>query len=554
MISDAAAVPAPGRHDVAILGNHLATALLAAILARSGVKTVLVPTEADSGLPAGETTVPYTAELFLLLASKFDVPEIATLAMFNTLPDSIRSACGIKRNLGFLYHRQGENQRPAETLQFNVPAEHSEWHVYRPEVDAYASDLAAAKGAVVLEVNARGGKVKVGADGVSIGLADGRTVQAEYLVNGSADTEMLPVGVHGPAHERAKHRACLLSAHLTGALPFESVTSLRRYRHASPWSLGTLLHVFDGGWVQVVPFGNHDRSGNARCSVSASLDPAQADLDAEPSAQLRQLVQRFPDLQRQLADATVVRPWQAHENWPAIAANCAGLRWFLFDRAAGRHDLLLSRDITMSLELVHAAATGLLRMAKSGDWAGDQMKEIGEFEFSLFDFHDRFVAAGRVASRNFMLWNAYLRVWLLWSILSALSLKRARIDGEITGSSAGWSHVEQFGQRQHWYQVPAGLPDLLIETLHDIESVKQGMPAATAADRIFSRLRHERFVPPLYRFGDPEARYYYFTMLRRFRMLLWVKTTAPPDFRRLLTPENVTARPPSSIPSHAQER
>ncbi len=548
MISDAAA--APLRHDVAILGNHLATALLAAILARSGVKTVLVPTEADIGLPAGETTVPYTAELFFLLASKFDVPEIATLAMFDTLPDSIRSTCGIKRNLGFLYHRQGENQRPAETLQFNVPAEHSEWHVYRPDVDAYASDLAAAKGAVVLNVNARGGKVEVGADGVSIELADGRTVQAEYLVNGSADAEMLPVGVRGPAHERAKHRAHLLFAHLTGVLPFESVTSLRRYRQASSWSQGTLLHVFDGGWAQVVPFGNHDRSGNARCSVSASLDPAQADLDAAPSAQLRQLVQRFPDLHRQLAGATVVRPWQAHENWPAIAANCAGPRWFLFDRAAGRHDLLLSRDITMGLELVHAAATGLLRMAKSGDWAGDQMKEIGEFEFSLFDFHDRFVAAGRVASRNFMLWNAYLRVWLLWSILSALSLKRARMDGEITGSSAGWSHVEQFGQRQHWYQVPAGLPDLLIETLQDIESVKLGMPAATAANRIFSRLRHERFVPPLYRFGDPEARYYYFTMLRRFRMLLWVKTTAPPDFRRLLTPENVTARPPSSVPSH----
>ena len=551
MISDAAAGPAPRRHDVAILGNHFATALLAAILARSGVKTVLVPTEADPGLPAGETTVPYTAELFFLLASKFDVPEIGTLAMSDTLPDSIRSGCGIKRNLGFLYHRRGENQRPAEALQFNVPAEHSEWHVYRPDVEAYASDLAAAKGAVVLSVNARGGKVRVGADGVSIDLADGRTVQAEYLVNGSADAQMLPAGVHGPAHERAKHRAHLLSAQLTDVLPFESVTPLRRYRQASPWSQGTLLHVFDGGWVQVVPFGIHDRPGHARCSVSVSLDPARADLNAAPSALFRRLVQRFPDLRRQFADATVVRPWQAHENWPAIAADCAGPRWFLFDRAAGRHDLLLSRDITMSLELVHAAASGLLRMAKSNDWGGDQMKEIGEFEFSLFEFHDRFVAAGRIASGNFMLWNAYLRVWLLWSILSALSLKRARMDGEITGSSAGWSHLEQFGQRQHWYQVPAGLPDLLIETLHEIENVKQGMPAAAAADRIFSRLRHEPFVPPLYRFGDPEARYYYFTMLRRLRMLLWVKTTAPPDFRRLLTPENVTARPPSSAPSHA---
>ncbi len=63
---------------------------------------------------------------------------------------------------------------------------------------------------------------------------------------------------------------------------------------------------------------------------------------------------------------------------------------------------------------------------------------------------------------------------------------------------------------------------------------------AAAARSIFRTLRRERCVPPLYRFGDPGARVYRFTRARRIRMLLWVKTFAPADFRRLLTRDNAT--------------
>lgn len=543
MADSSATKPVVRRFDVAILGDHLATALLAAILGRRGVRTVLVPTESDDGWPAGETTVPYTAELFFLLGGKFGLPEVTAMGMFDTLPDALRGACGVKRNLGFLYHRPGTTQQPAEALQFNVPAEHAEWHVFRPEAEAYASGLAAAKGATVLGVHARPGGVRVSADGVDIALSDGSEVSAEYLVNGGADPLMLPGGVHRPAPERAMHRSRLLFTHLIGVRPFESVTPLRLYQKASPWSKGSLLHVFQGGWVQVVPFGNHDRSINSLSSVAISLDPAQIPPADTPASDFLQVLQRIPDIGRQFDGALPINRWRRFDSWPAIAAECAGPRWMLFDRAAGRHDLLLSRDLTMSLELVHAAATGLLRMAASGDWAGDGMKEVADFQVGLFDFHDRFVAAGRIAAGDFALWNAYLRVWLLWSILSALSLKRARLDSGRTPGQEGWPEVERFDQFQHWYQVPAGLPGLLLEALRDIENVPLGASAAGTADRIFAKLRSERFIPPLYRFGDPDARYYNFTRARRLRTLLWTKTTAPADFRRLLTADNVTAVP-----------
>src|SRR5712691_6086497 len=125
--------PAAPRYDVAVLGNHLATSLLAAILSRQGLRVVLVPADSDHSLPSGETTVPYTAELFFLLGSKFGIPEISALGMFSSLPDGLRASCGRKGNLGFLYHRPGRPQDPAEALQFNVPAEHAESHLYRPD-------------------------------------------------------------------------------------------------------------------------------------------------------------------------------------------------------------------------------------------------------------------------------------------------------------------------------------------------------------------------------------------------------------------------------------
>jgi FADH2 O2-dependent halogenase len=524
-------------YDVAITGRHLATGLLAAILARSGLRTALIPVKADVGEPAGETTVPYTAELFSLLGDQFGIPGISAMGMFDRLPERLRRTCGAKRNLGFVYHRPGLPQNPEEAVQFNVPGEHAETHLYRPEADRYAGELACGCGAVVAAEATPGG-VRVGPDGIAVELADGTEIRAEYLVSGTTDQRLLADDMRGPPHAGVRHRGRLLYTHLAGVEPFENVVRPKAYGKASPWSEGTLTHVFDGGWAQVTPFGN-DRCGVA-VSLGSELASAVSTADRTPASEFRNLVQRFPGLRQQFATASPVQAWQVRENWPGWAEQCCGSRWFRFDRGAGRHDFLLSRDITMSLELVHAVAAGLLRLAGSGDWAGSGMKEIADFQAGMFGFYDRLFAAGRIASRDFGLWNAFLRVWLLWTILSALSVKRARLDASASGQ---WDPVERFGQVPYWFAVPAGLPELVAESLADIEGVVDADPAGDAAGRIFARLRRERFVPPLYAFGDPEARYYYFTRAKRLRMLLWAKTTAPADFRRLLTADNVTAVP-----------
>jgi tetracycline 7-halogenase / FADH2 O2-dependent halogenase len=536
----------PSSYDIVILGNHLATGALAAILARHKVRVALVRTSTDRARPAGETTVPYTAELFFLLGNRFQVPELTSMGMFQDLPPELREHCGVKRNLGFLYHRAGTAHEPDEALQFTVPEEHAEWHLYRPDVDDYVARLAGRYGADVIDGTAAPHGVKIGEAGVTVTLDDGRIVAAEYLVDGAGAPDLLPADLPVLDGTRLRHRARLAHTYFSGVRPFESIVPLDRYTEAAgPWSDGTLLHMFRGGWIQLVPFGNHAEGEWSRCGVTVSLDPdAYAEFGDDPDERFARVIGRFPQIARQFEDAVPTRPWWSHESWPAMVGRCAGPRWFLFDRGAGRHDLLLSRDLGMSLELVHATAAGLLGMAADRDWTGHRMDRVGEFQVRLLRFHDRLVYAARTATADFPLVNAYLRVWLLWTMVSALSLKRARLDGQCGSDPSRWAPVDRLERVEYWYTVPRGLSRAVNESLLDIASVPDGrMRPWAAADRVFKRLRRSPLVPPIYRFGDPAARYYRFTRGARLRMIVWVKTVAPKDFRRLLTVDNVTARP-----------
>jgi FADH2 O2-dependent halogenase len=530
--------------DVVITGQNLGTQMLAAILARHGISVTLVPTAADGDWPVGETTVPEAAELFFLIGSRLQLPEIEAMGMFADLPAELRARCGVKRNLGFLYHRPGEQHDTSEAVQFMVPSEHAEWHVCRPAVEEYLGGVATRYGAEVAPEPAAGCPPRITADAVAVQLTGGRTVRARYLVDGSGDDRLLPPG-DAARRRPGRHRASLITASLLNVEPFESVVPTAKYGgDATPWSLGTLTHTVGEGWLQVVPFGNHPAAENRSVSVVASLDPRYIDDDLEPEKEFDRIIDRYPQLRRQFAGTVEAGPWRRYVDWPGLLPECTGPRWFRFDRTAGRNDVILSRDLVTTLALVHAVGAALVGMASVGSWAGDGMAPLGRFQATLLDSEDRMMAAARTAAGSFPLWNAFLRVWLLRTILAALSIKRARLDGESGFGAARWSPVERFADGPYWYRVPAGLPELVDDALTSIEQVAAGrLDADRAASRLFGRLRKERFVPPLYAFGDPGARYYAFSRARRLRMLWWTKTTAPADFRRLLTMDNITAVP-----------
>jgi FADH2 O2-dependent halogenase len=539
-------------YDVAVLGGHLTAGLLATVLARQGVRVLVVPAPGDGAEPAGETTVPYTAEVFLLLAKRFQVPEIAAFGLFSDLPDRVRADSGIKDSLGFLYHHRGREQQPAETVQFNVPGEHCEWHLDRPSVDRYAMELALRYGAT----RVAGGAVLEDAwtedDGALVRTTDGRVYRARYLVDCAGAASPLVRRTGDDPEPRLRHRSRVLAARMTGVTAWERLggpgdswaARLSPWRRGSPspWSQGTVHHLFDGGWVQVVHFGNHKGGRNRTTGVTLSLDPehaARLDLPEDPEEAFRAVVADYPGLRRQFAGARTVGPWTDEPFYQRTAARTHGDRWFALERSAGRNDMFLSRDVTMGAEMVHVLAAALIDAVRRDDFSPEPFARAARFQDALAAYNDDLLAAARTACGDFRLWNAFSRVWLLWQILAALSLKRARLDCEAAGGD--WSAVEDFELGGIWFRVPDGLRELLERSLSEIEKVRGGADPGRAADRIFADLRRAPFVPPLYAFGDPGARVYRFTLPKRLRMLLWVNTAAPQDFRRLLTLDNVTS-------------
>ncbi|MFD0308731.1 NAD(P)/FAD-dependent oxidoreductase [Streptomyces sp. NPDC127119] len=535
---------AAAEYDVAVLGAHLTGGLLAAIIARRGVRTVLVDTAEDRARPAGESTVPYTSEVFSLLAERFEVPEIATFAHFTDLPEEVRRASGVKKSLGFLHHDPGREQDARKAIQFNVPGEHTEWHLYRPEADAYACRIAATHGAHIDEDRSPLAKVDLAEDRTALVLENGRTLSARYVVDASGPgSPLLAAAGVGPAESvRTPLRSRLLSAHFTGVRPFESVLPLARYPGATAWSHGSFHHVFDGGWIQVVSFDNHEGARNGLCSVTVSVCPEKfADLPEDPEDAFRALIGRYPSIAGQFVSARTTTPWAHEKQWQWRAERTTGPRWLAIGRAACRAEEVLARDVTVGMEMVHSTAAALLRVVVDPEQEDAEFTRVADFQDHLIDFNDRLQMGLRTAGNHFQLLNAYLRIWLLWQILADLSLKRARLDCEHVPEDS-WSAVERFDS-ELWFRTPEGLPRALRHLFDQMDAVRAGRSTAVGAARgIFSWLRGERFVPPLYRFAEPRDRVYTFTLRRRMLMLLWAKTVAPADFRRLLTQDNVTGR------------
>lgn len=533
-------------YDVAIMGCTLSAGLLGAVLARQGVRVLMAPAPDDEDAPSGETTVPYTAEVFLLLAKRFEVPEIAAFGLFKDLPAEVRRSSGVKKSLGFLYHRPGRPQEPHESMQFNVPGEHAEWHVYRPAVDACALRIAEKYGAVVLPRSAQVSDAWTDEEHGTVRVEDGRTFRARCLVDcaGAASPLLARQGGDDP-EPRLLHRSAVFATHMRGVTPFEKVRPLSRYPRVTPWSEGTVHHLFEGGWVQLVDFGNHRESDNPVTGVTLSVDPELADgLPPDPEKAFRSVVERYPDLAAQFDSAVAVRPWTAEPQWQRTAVRTHGRRWFALERSAARNDMFLSRDVTMGAELVHALASALIPAVRNNAFSAsaEPFARVARFQEELGAYNDRLLAAARTACQDFRLWNAFSRVWLLWQILADLSLKRARLDCE-QGPSRDWAPVERFELGGIWFHTPAGLRELMGRALYLVGRVRdRDLDSARVARAVFGALRREKFVPPLYSFGKPGARVYHFTMPKRLRMLLWTRTTAPKDFRRLLTRDNVTSR------------
>lgn len=522
-------------YDVVILGSGLAGSTLAACLARNGARVLILDGGSHPRFAVGESTIPYTSTMMRLVSERYGVPEIKWLTTFEAAQSKISTHGGVKRNFGFLYHREGAEQDPAEANQFPIPRlNHTENHFFRQDTDAWMLNVAVSYGADVRQ-QVEVADIDLGPDGVTVVPRRGDPYRGRFLVDASGFRSPLARTL-GLREEptRMRHRSRSLFTHMVGVRPYEDTVPKGTHRNPSPWSQGTLHHLFRGGWMWVIPFDNHPRSTNPLCSVGLSLDPRVHPVpDVSPEREFRDFLARYPSIAPQFEGARAVRDWVRTDRLQYSSRQTVGHRWCLTSHAAGFVDALFSRGLANTMEIIHALGWRLLDALREDDFSVERFAYVQELEQGLLDFNDELVANAYASFEDWNLWNAWFRVWALGQIMGIFEVNRAYarfLDGH---DPAVLARLER--------QAPDGaVPDypplrrLLSEAGALMRTAPRGEDEARAvAGKLMAMLGDADFVPPAFSLADPHAQWTNPTPLKMFRTLRWARSTAPREIGEL---------------------
>ena len=524
------------QRDVIILGSGLAGSVVAACLARAGIDVLVVDAARHPRFAIGESTIPYTSIMARLISERYDVPEIGHLSGFAAVQEHISTNCGKKRNFGFIYHTPHERHDPEHTNQFPIsPNTHAEVHFYRADVDHYLIKVAQRYGADLQE-DTRVGAVDVDAGGVTLHVDGGGELTCKYLIDASGFRSPLAQKFslrEEPTRLRTHSRS--IFTHMTGVRPFEDTLSSKHlHGNPSPWSEGTLHHIFPGGWMWVIPFDNFRGATSELCSVGISYDPRiHPKPDGDPADEFAKFCADYPDVAPQFAGAKAVRPWVSTGRLQYSSTQTVGYRWCLTAHAAGFIDALFSRGMQNTMSVAHSLIAQVIDAVKDDDFDVSRFSHVQKLEQGLLDINDDLVANAYTSFSDWELWNAWFRIWETNQVLSTTVL------GDVYARYAKHHDVAELGALltlEPEGAMPSYLParELISKANGYLQEVQDGVrDPREAAERVFELLASVDFIPPLFRLAERSNRWYDVRLIDIVRTAIWARTQAPPEIGRM---------------------
>jgi FADH2 O2-dependent halogenase len=522
-------------HDVVILGSGIAGSVAAACLARSGLDVLMVDAGSHPRFAIGESTIPVTSTMERLLAERYGVPELAHLSSFEGVQEHISNNCGVKRNFGFVHHEVGKEADPGHVHQFPISKiAHTESHFFRADVDHWMVRVAQRYGARLQE-NTRVGDIRIGDDAVTLVAEDGVEISGRFLIDASGFRSPLAVqqGLRETPTRLRTHSRSIFT-HMTGVVPFEkTLDRADAYGNPSPWSEGTLHHLFPGGWMWVIPFDNHSRSTSDLCSVGISYDPRMHPKGDDPQAEFDRFLAEHPSVREQFREAQAIRPWVSTGRLQYSSNRTVGDRWCLTAHAAGFIDALFSRGLQNTMVVLNELLWRVIEACRDDHFEAGRFKPVEDLEQGLLDVNDDLVAGAYTSFGHWDLWDAWFRVWESNQVLSTMEVSRAYAKYLRDQDSEALAHLAAIG--------PSGLlPDhaplrKMTQQANTVAAeVQEGLrPAADAADQIFALLREADFIPPPFGLADRAHRWFDITPAKLAQTVLWARKEAPPEIGRL---------------------
>lgn len=420
------------KFDVAIIGSGIAGSTLGAVLARNGLKVIIFEAGSHPRFAVGESMILETSETMRAIAEFFDAPEIAYFSSEYYFP-YIGTSHGVKRHFSYLHHIPGQEHNLSRTLQAVIPKEpHGhELHLYRQDSDYYLTAVAIAYGATVLQ-NTPVRDIEIKPGGVEIIAASGRQFQADYVVDAGGFRSLLADKFDLRDFNLQTHARSIFT-HMINVPCYHQVGASRQ-AYGLPFRLseGTLHHIFEGGWLWVIPFNNHPQSTNPLCSVGLQLDPRlypQRD-DLSPEEEFFAFIERFPGIAVQFREAKAVRSWVRAGRLQYSSKQVVGDRFCLLGHAAGFIDPLYSKGLYNTMMSVATLAHLLLEARQTGDYSAERFRPLEETTLAFVRTNDRLIANSYKSFANYKLWSVYSVLWLLGAYTELVRLNSIRAQAQ----------------------------------------------------------------------------------------------------------------------------
>jgi tetracycline 7-halogenase / FADH2 O2-dependent halogenase len=527
-------------YDVIILGTGVGGTMLGAILARHKLKVLMIDSETHPRFAIGEATTPDTNFRLKLLALKYNLPEISHLSAFQPLRDFVSPASGVKRAFSFLYQREGAEQIATETHQYPTlaPPMGPDCHFFRQDTDAYMMAVAVNYGAKVRQ-KTRIAEIDIQEDHVRLVSEQGEAFVGKYLVDG---TGMKSVLAHkfelrdDPDNFRTNTRA--IFTHMVGVKLYDQIGSSRKKHGLKyPLSQSTLHHIFEGGWFWIIPFNNHQDSTNPLCSVGLVLNRRiHPETGIDPEEEFWSYVRKFPDMMRQFESAQAIRGWMSTGRLQYGAKNITGHRYCLLSHAGFFIDPLYSTGLALTTAWVDLLGGQLLKAFEANDFSVENFEHLNSFFKNNIGYADEMVSSSFVAFRDFELWDAWFRVWVValfigTALNASLYLRYLETkDKRVLDQSGKEPYSVLLGGKFAVFQ------ELYRQALAEMDRVRDGQTSpAEAAQKIRGLFKGIKYLPTYWRWHERVVRTTpAFTIWGMTKMYFWFLFFAPGHLRKPL--------------------
>lgn len=520
-------------YDVIILGSGIAGTILGTILASNKISTVLVDKDSHPKFAIGESTIPQTSAMLKVLAERYNVPEFYNLSSFQNIITNVSRNCGMKRNFGFVYHDTNVDYLPERCHQlgalrdgdFKTATEApTETHLFRQDIDAYLMFLAIKYGCKIYQ-NTQINNLNIDNHSVSLETNKNILIKAKYIVDGTGFSSYL-AKFYDLRVSAKDLKTCsrTLYTHMIDVKPFDQCIPLKdNPQRPAKWSQGTLHHVFNGGWLWIIPFDNHQRATNQLCSVGLQLDTRQFPKPSIPAEEeFFNFIKQYPTIAQQFEQAKSVRDWIGTDRIQYSAKTSIGNRYCLLSHAMGFIDPLYSRGLSNTLETISLLSGILIDAVRENNFDTEKFQIVDTLQQGLIKWNDDLVNASYISFRDYDLWNAWFRVWGLIQPLGMFRVDHAyrkyknsgdvnylkSLDNPVVPGALTPDHYEymQFFEKA-------------VSIAEDVE--KNILTTDVAAKKIFSLLEGADFLPPHYPYTNPAMTFGSESLIHRFKKHRW---------------------------------